>query len=90
MSSNEKEIYSVLLPNSGDVDLFIKLSDQLNIPLENLTLPDLKNFDLKSADSFGADTALITGDLLKKCGDTCLFILGVYGAEDSDFTLTLS
>lgn len=58
--------------------------------LENQKWPSFEDYKLKSTDSFGADTALISGDLLKSCGNSCLFLIGVYTLEDSEYFLTLS
>ena len=53
--------------------------------------PTLTDFDHKSAYSIGAESLLLSKkELEESCGDNCAIIVGVYGSESSQYSLTLT
>lgn len=70
-----------LIPSSGNPNLYVKVYSDDNLDVELADRPTLQDFDVKSQDSIGADTALITGDLANKCSQSCVILLGVHALD---------
>ena len=77
-STSEKDVYAVLVPSIGNPNLYIKIDPDDDTSLASLERPTLTNYDAISQDSIGADTALISGEALKDCSESCVFVIGVY------------
>jgi hypothetical protein len=89
-ASKEKDIQVVLVPTLGNTDLYISIILETDVVIEELPWPSKTDYDLKSTDSIGADTAYVTGDILAQCGEACLILITVVSNDDSKYTLTLT
>ena len=80
----------MIVPEFGSPDLFIKIHTDQDKKIKDMERPTLTDFDLKSSESFGSEVALITGEFLKKCGSSCIYIVGIFSSDDSNYMITMS